>query len=167
MNVAPPDPPRGRLSEAIALPDLEATQALGAALAHRLRPGDLVLLEGELGAGKTSLVQGLAAALGVEDRVTSPTFAFCHRLSGRGGIELHHYDLYRAEDIAQLVRIGFEESLEENVLVLVEWPRRALSLLQRPALLVRLFHDGEARSARLGWLDIDELELAFEATAPE
>lgn len=165
MSFAGADPPRGRLSEPIALSDPDATRALGAALARRLRAGDILLLEGELGAGKTSLVQGLAAELGVEDRVTSPTFAFCHRYVDRRGVEIHHYDLYRAENLAQLVRIGFEESLEQDAFVLVEWPRRALPLLHGPALLVRLCHDGDARSARLGWLDPDELDLAMEPVA--
>jgi tRNA threonylcarbamoyladenosine biosynthesis protein TsaE len=153
--------PRGSLGGDRPLADLAATRALGAELGAELRAGEALLLEGELGSGKTSLVQGLAEALGVEGRVTSPTFAFCNRLSARDGLELHHYDLYRAEDLRQVLRIGFEESLESGALVVVEWPRIALPLLREPALLVRLYHTGDARAARFGWLDAAGLRAAL------
>jgi tRNA threonylcarbamoyl adenosine modification protein YjeE len=146
-----PEPPRGALGEACPLADLAATRLAGAQLADRLRGGELILLEGPLGAGKTSLAQGLAAGLGVPGAVTSPTFALCNHLQGR--LELHHYDLYRIESLDRLRRIGFEESLESGAVVLVEWPALALPLLRQEALLVRLSHQGERRALRWGWLD--------------
>jgi tRNA threonylcarbamoyladenosine biosynthesis protein TsaE len=142
--------PRGELGEPVRLDGLDATRALGRELAATLSGGELILLEGPLGAGKTSLAQGLAAGLGVPGAVTSPTFALCNRLQGR--LELHHYDLYRLESLERLVRIGMEDSLESGAVTLVEWPALLLPLVRGEALLLRLAHDGEARSLRGGWL---------------
>lgn len=109
---------------ALALPvplaDLEATRALGRRLAAALRPGDLVLLDGPLGAGKTSLTQGLGEALGVRGRVTSPTFVLAR--SHRGPLPLLHVDAYRLRDAGPvpLDDLQLEESLEVGVVV-VEW----------------------------------------------
>ncbi|MDP2359155.1 MAG: tRNA (adenosine(37)-N6)-threonylcarbamoyltransferase complex ATPase subunit type 1 TsaE [bacterium] len=150
-----PLPTGGRLSPPILLPDLAATRAAGALLARGLSGGELILLEGPLGAGKTSLVQGLAAELDVSGDVTSPTFALCNRLAGR--LELHHYDLYRMDTLDRLRRIGFEESLESGAVVLVEWPALALPLLRGEVLLVRLDHAGEVRQLRWGRLPIGAL----------
>lgn len=137
------------------LEDLAATQACGREIAQGLRGGEVLLLDGPLGAGKTSLAQGLAAGLGVGGAVTSPTFALCNRLVGR--LELHHYDLYRVESLDQLRRIGFEESLECGAVVLVEWPRLAVPLLRGSVRLLRLDHDGEAR--RLCQEEVDASQL--------
>jgi tRNA threonylcarbamoyladenosine biosynthesis protein TsaE len=133
-------------SDFVLLEDLEATRRAGRELAAELTGGELLLLEGPLGAGKTSLAQGLAQGLGVAGAVTSPTFALCNRLQGR--LELHHYDLYRLESLDQLRRIGFEESLECGAVVLVEWPALALPLLRDEALLLELRHQGAARALR-------------------
>ena len=143
--------PHGDLGDPIRLEGLDATRALGRALADSLSGGELILLEGPLGAGKTSLAQGLAAGLGVPGAVTSPTFALCNRLQGR--LELHHYDLYRLESLERLLRIGMEDSLECGAVTLVEWPALLLPLVRGEALLLRLAHDGEARVLRGGWLD--------------
>jgi len=155
--------PRGVLGGPIRLEGLEATRALGRDLAAMLSGGELVLLEGPLGAGKTSLAQGMAAGLGVPGAVTSPTFALCNRLQGR--LELHHYDLYRLESLERLLRIGMEDSLESGAVTLVEWPALLLPLVRGEALLLRLAHDGEARSLRGGWLDRDAL-AALELPLP-
>lgn len=89
-------PARGRRTVA----DAEAMRALGAELGAALRPGDLVLLDGPLGAGKTTLAQGIAAGMGVRGRVTSPTFVIAreHRPAAPGGVHLVHADLYRLLD---------------------------------------------------------------------
>ncbi|MGE4425299.1 MAG: tRNA (adenosine(37)-N6)-threonylcarbamoyltransferase complex ATPase subunit type 1 TsaE, partial [Solirubrobacteraceae bacterium] len=86
MVDADPDP--------VALADADATQALGARIAGTLVPGDVVLLRGDLGTGKTTLVRGAARALGGRGRVTSPTFALAHRYDG-DGLRIAHLDLYR------------------------------------------------------------------------
>jgi tRNA threonylcarbamoyladenosine biosynthesis protein TsaE len=147
--------PHGELGGIVHLEGLEATRAFGRELADTLQGGELVLLEGPLGAGKTSLAQGLAAGLGVAGAVTSPTFALCNRLQGR--LELHHYDLYRLESLERLLRIGVEDSLESGAVTLVEWPALLLPLVRGEALLLRLAHDGEARVLQGGWLGREAL----------
>lgn len=104
----------------VELPDLDATRALGRRLAAALRPGDLLLLDGPLGAGKTSLTQGLGEALGVRGRVTSPTFVLARE--HRGPLPMVHVDAYRLRDAgaAPLDDLDLEGSLEVGVVV-VEW----------------------------------------------
>ncbi|MDQ3752529.1 MAG: tRNA (adenosine(37)-N6)-threonylcarbamoyltransferase complex ATPase subunit type 1 TsaE [Actinomycetota bacterium] len=95
------------------------TRMLGEALAPELAPGDVIALGGELGAGKTVWVQGVAAGLGVSARVTSPTFTLAHEYRGRH--RLLHVDVYRLESFGELVDLGFEEWLESNAIMVVEW----------------------------------------------
>lgn len=147
-----PAPPRGTFCAWLDLADLDATRSLGAWLATQAGAGDTILLEGELGAGKTSLVQGLARALGVDDAVTSPTFALCNILAG-SSVELHHYDLYRVESPERLLAIGFEESLDSEVIVLVEWPALGEAFYRGKILGVRLEHAGNTRRACYGWME--------------
>ena len=125
------------------LADLAATRRLGERLAAALRPGDLVLLTGPLGAGKTSLTQGLAAGLRVQGTVTSPTFVLARR--HRGPVPLLHVDAYRLRDAGgralDLADLDLEDALEEGVVV-VEWgeglvedlsPSRLTVVLSRPS----------------------------------
>jgi tRNA threonylcarbamoyladenosine biosynthesis protein TsaE len=102
----------------------EQTRRLGAALGRQLRGGDVVLLDGDLGAGKTHFVQGLALGLGVppERRVNSPTFAIVNEHTGR--VPLHHIDLYRIEGPGELDHIGVREYLEGGGVTAVEWGAR-------------------------------------------
>jgi tRNA threonylcarbamoyladenosine biosynthesis protein TsaE len=106
----------------VVLPDLAATRALGARIARALRPGDLVVLSGPLGAGKTSLTQGLAGALAVRGTVTSPTFVLAR--SHRGPLPLLHVDAYRLRPAGaralDLADLDLEDALDEGVVV-VEW----------------------------------------------
>ncbi|MCP9775713.1 tRNA (adenosine(37)-N6)-threonylcarbamoyltransferase complex ATPase subunit type 1 TsaE [Cyanobium sp. WAJ14-Wanaka] len=111
-----------------------ATQALGAELAQLLPAGALLLLFGDLGAGKTCLVQGLAVGLGIEEPITSPTFALAqHYLAPDGGGALVHLDLYRLEQAAaadELFAQEEEEALALGALLAVEWPGRLSRLPQ-------------------------------------
>ena len=98
------------------------TQAVAASIAPHLKPGDLVLLSGDLGAGKTTFVQAVATALGVTEPVTSPTFALAHHYSGQcdlGKCELRHIDLYRLADPAEMLDYILDEL--DSAIVLVEW----------------------------------------------
>jgi tRNA threonylcarbamoyl adenosine modification protein YjeE len=109
-----------------------ATEACGATLATELRPGDVVLLEGDLAAGKTTLVRGLVRALGGDgDDVDSPTFVLLqtYPCTERGVTCVHHVDLYRlGEHIGDLREIGIEEVLSDaTAVVSVEWPKNALA----------------------------------------
>jgi tRNA threonylcarbamoyladenosine biosynthesis protein TsaE len=101
----------------------DETQELAGRLAAILRPGDVLLLVGELGAGKTCFVQGLARGLGVADQVTSPTFTLLREYSGR--LPLYHLDAYRLEGPGDLFDIGVEEYLESGGVLVVEWGDRA------------------------------------------
>jgi tRNA threonylcarbamoyladenosine biosynthesis protein TsaE len=103
------------------------TTAVGMAIGSLLRPGDLVLVEGELGAGKTVLTQGIGAALGVLGAVTSPTFILLR--AHRGRLPLLHVDLYRLEDPAAVADLGIGELLEEGAVAVVEWGERARDIL--------------------------------------
>jgi tRNA threonylcarbamoyladenosine biosynthesis protein TsaE len=110
-----------------------------------LQSGDVVLLHGDLGAGKTTLTKGIARALGVRDTVASPSFALVNEyaLPQR---RLFHLDLYRLDDPADLDGIGFAEMTStEDGIALVEWPERAGTLLPDRYLLVEISYAGEAR----------------------
>ena len=111
---------------------VDGTLALGEKLVEMLRPPMLVILRGEVGAGKTTLVKGIAAALGaaVEKDVTSPTFTLVHEYENER-VHLFHLDLYRLEREEQIAVLGLEEMLAEpNALVLVEWGERFESVVR-------------------------------------
>lgn len=112
----------------------EETQAIARCLARVLRPGDVIGLQGDLGTGKTVLVQGLADGLGVTARVHSPTFVLHHRYAGR--IPLEHYDLYRLGDL-EWRDTGLEEPAPESVTV-IEWAERATPLQDWATITIRL-----------------------------
>ena len=122
------------------------TEALGATLAGSLRPGDVVLIEGELGAGKTTFVRGAARALGVTTPVTSPTFTIGQRY--RAVVPVSHVDLFRIEDLNAEDPDLLLDYLGPDTIAFVEWPRgeeRALAALARIAARVRIEHAGDDR----------------------
>ncbi|ODT97692.1 MAG: tRNA (adenosine(37)-N6)-threonylcarbamoyltransferase complex ATPase subunit type 1 TsaE [Rhodospirillales bacterium SCN 65-16] len=131
------------------LADEAATERLGAALAARLRPRDVVALEGGLGAGKTTLARAIlrAAAGDPELIVPSPTFTLVE-IYETPGVAWWHFDLYRLEQPEQVFELGWEEARAEGV-ALVEWPERLGPLLPRKRLTVRLAIEGEGRRATL------------------
>ncbi|WP_421788455.1 tRNA (adenosine(37)-N6)-threonylcarbamoyltransferase complex ATPase subunit type 1 TsaE [Hyphobacterium sp.] len=107
----------------ILLPDPAATEALGARLGAVLAPGDIVLLHGDLGAGKTTLARGLISALCDVEEVPSPTYTLMQHYDTRSGDWLVHADLYRIEDEAELAELGLDEAFD-NAICLIEWPDR-------------------------------------------
>ena len=123
---------------------VEATWALAREFAAELKPGDVVCLEGDLGAGKTTFTQGLAAALGVKGRVTSPTFCIVQEHRGERNF-LVHMDLYRLNGEDDVVAIGWEDYLAEGAILAVEWPERAGGLIPPDARHVRFRHLGEEK----------------------
>ena len=123
----------------------EETESIGTALARALRPGDWLLLAGELGAGKTVLVRGLVRALDCPDRVTSPTF--CLIQSFEGSQVLHHLDLYRLESLHEIADLGLEELAQEGVLA-IEWAEKLGPLAPEQAVRARLAY-GEGPDERL------------------
>ena len=120
----------------------EETVKLGRELARELSPPALVFLQGELGAGKTTLAKGIVAGLGAaeEDEVNSPTFVMVQEY---GGGRVYHIDLYRVESQPDLESLGLDDLLAENAIVLVEWPERMALPDLRPSMVVRLEVTGE------------------------
>lgn len=109
----------------ILLPDPAATEALGASLAPLVREGDVVTLEGDLGAGKTSLARGLLRALGLAGEAPSPSFAIVQSYDPpEVRLPVLHVDLYRIDDPAEMEELGLDDAASDS-LVLVEWPERA------------------------------------------
>ena len=125
--------------------DAAETEALGARLAAILRPGDVVLLEGELGAGKTTFVRGAARALGVSGPVTSPTFTIGQRYPGSDGRVVAHVDLYRLQTLGGEDPDLLADYVAPHTIAFVEWPEVGedeLAELGRVAAHVRLAHAG-------------------------
>ncbi len=120
----------------ITLPDEAATLALAARLATLARPGDAILLEGDLGSGKTSFARGFLAALGVSEEVPSPTFTLVQAYETAKG-PVWHLDLFRVKRPEETLELGFEEARSEAILLL-EWPDRLGPLRPSDALTVTL-----------------------------
>ena len=121
----------------LATSDAGQTQDLAAALAAISLPGDLVLLAGEMGAGKTAFAQGFARGLGITDLVTSPTFTIVREYSG-GRLALHHLDVYRLENLREVADLGLSEMLDEEAVMLVEWGDAVLPALPDQYLELRI-----------------------------
>jgi len=122
------------------LPDADATRSVAMGIADTLRGGEVIALVGQLGAGKTEFVKGLAAGLGYEGAVTSPTFSLVHEYAG-GRLMLLHFDLYRLESEMALLALGWDEYLEENEAVtVVEWADRFPRMLPAHSRWFRLEH---------------------------
>jgi tRNA threonylcarbamoyladenosine biosynthesis protein TsaE len=120
------------------------TEAVGARIASRLNPGDVVVVSGDLGAGKTTLIRGACRALGVEGPVASPTFMIGHRYSGR--VPISHLDLFRLADLKREDPALLEDYLDAASIAFVEWPAVAEpQLAGRKALEARLSHAGGDR----------------------
>ncbi len=129
----------------------EATHALGRRLAEHLRPGDVVALYGDLGTGKTRLVKGIAAGLGIpETEVTSPTFTLVHEYRG-GRLPLYHFDAYRLRRLEEFFDLGYEEYFYGDGVSVVEWADRIEPLLPPHTLRMHLEHLGGDRR-RITWL---------------
>lgn len=133
---------------AVSLPDEAATVALARRLAPALLDGGVLYLRGELGAGKTTFARALLRALGVGERVKSPTYSLLERylVDGR---DAFHLDLYRIADAGELEWLGLDEVDSPETIVLVEWPERGLGALPAPDLEVVLEHEGTGRRGYL------------------
>ena len=121
----------------------EETEALAAGLAELLTLGDVVTVAGELGTGKTTFVRGACVALGVRERVTSPTYTIGHRYHGAGG-DVSHLDLYRFAGVSA-AEWGDLEPYFDDAIAFVEWPEAGEGVLPAPRYRVRLRHAGEGR----------------------
>jgi tRNA threonylcarbamoyladenosine biosynthesis protein TsaE len=133
-----------------------ATEEVGARVASRLEPGDVALVSGELGAGKTTLIRGAARALGVTEQVVSPTFTIGRRYPARGDLWVSHLDLYRLTDLSEEEPWLLDDYLTGDAISFVEWPEQVADRLAadgvRIAAEVRIRHAGGDRR---------EIETAF------
>jgi tRNA threonylcarbamoyl adenosine modification protein YjeE len=148
-----------RFRMVVALPDMAATQNLGAAIGERLSRGDTVLLQGDLGSGKTTLARAILKALGVEETVPSPTFTLVQAYR-TARLTVSHYDLYRLKRAAELDELGLDEALEDGA-ALIEWPERAEGRLPDDALTVRLQAETERSAILEGATRWQSLEAAY------
>ena len=121
----------------------EETEALGARLANALTGGAVVAFTGDLGAGKTAFVSGMARALGVEERVTSPTFTIVNEYEG-GRLPLFHFDMYRLDSADELFHIGWEDYLARGGVCAVEWSENVAEAMEADAIRVSIVRgDGD------------------------
>ncbi|MBA3024174.1 MAG: tRNA (adenosine(37)-N6)-threonylcarbamoyltransferase complex ATPase subunit type 1 TsaE [Sideroxydans sp.] len=127
----------------IVLPNEEATAAFALRLAHAIRPGLVIYLRGDLGAGKTTLVRALLLALGYKGRVKSPTYTLVESYDVRG-LHLRHFDLYRFRDADEWEEAGFRDEFDAHNICLVEWPEQAAGLLPEAdlSLTFEILQDG-------------------------
>lgn len=133
----------------------QETEELGAWLAEKLEAGTVVAFTGDLGTGKTAFTRGLARGLGIEDRVTSPTFTIVNEYQG-GRLPLFHFDMYRLGSADELFDIGWEDYLAQGGVCAVEWSENVSGALEDGALLVEI-RQGESNCQRM--IAIEGVEL--------
>lgn len=133
------------------------TRELAAAVAALVEPGDVIVLDGELGAGKTAFAQGFGAALGVTERIVSPTFTIERVYEGR--IRLRHLDVYRLEHLHEALDLGLDEALDDGDVAVIEWGEAISGVLGRDHLSIRLELSDSADDRRItlrpqgpGWI---------------
>ena len=120
--------------------DPETTQKIAGAVADLTGAGDVILLDGDLGAGKTTFTQGFARQLGVTEPVTSPTFTLVRRYSTSAGFDLYHADLYRLDQLGEVVDLGFNELLDDGAAAIIEWGEKGAPAFGPDHLSVQLSH---------------------------
>lgn len=141
------------------------TQRIGEKLGHLLKPGDVVRLEGNLGAGKTTIAQGICRGLGVKEPVTSPTFAIMHQYDGK--YPVYHIDAYRIESETELQDLGLEEFLEGEGVSLVEWAEKIISIMPTTYLLVEIKTSATNEQGRVITLKVEGTEQVYDGLLKE
>ncbi len=136
---------------------LQETEALGEALGRILPPGSVVAYTGGLGAGKTAFTRGLARGLGIQDRITSPTYTIVNEYEG-GRLPLFHFDWYRLEDGEELFEIGWEDYLSRGGVCAVEWSENAPEVLEDP-IRVDIRPEGECRVISVEGIQLEDVYL--------
>ncbi len=125
----------------IVLKGLKETEEFGEKLGSILKPGDIISLTGDLGAGKTTLTKSIGKGLGVEDYITSPTFTLINEYKGR--INLYHFDVYRLEGSMDLYDLGFEEYIYSDGISIIEWGDKIEEALPKERINIRIEKDTE------------------------
>ena len=131
---------------------VEQTRSLAHGLAELMRPGDLVVLVGGLGTGKTAFTQGLGRGLGVTATITSPTFALVQSYGGR--LDLHHLDVYRLTHVNEALDLGLAEMLDDDAVVVIEWGDTVAPVLPHDYLEVRLTYGGSEAERHIEFLGV-------------
>jgi tRNA threonylcarbamoyladenosine biosynthesis protein TsaE len=137
----------GNISEKYVSCSEEETINLGICLASFMGPGTAVSLEGDLGAGKTALVRGIAKGLGIDETITSPTFTIVNTYEG--DITLHHFDVYRIDDPEELYYIGWDEYFNPSDVCIVEWGDRVSGMLPDDTMRIRIMRDQAGLNKRI------------------
>ena len=127
----------------------EETVGLGSQLGARLSSGDIIALYGELGTGKTQVVKGICSALGVKEVVNSPTFIIVNEYTSDKIPFIFHFDLYRMRTTQEVIDIGFEDYLERNGLILIEWPELIREILPQTTKNIYLSYNGNNENSRI------------------
>ena len=127
------------------------TTDLGFRLGKALEKGDIVCLDGDLGAGKTALTKGIAKGLGIKVHVTSPTFTIVNEYSA--SIPLYHFDVYRISDCEEMFEIGFEEYIEGNGIVVIEWSNSIKDILPADRIQINIKKDTKDQDSRIIYID--------------
>lgn len=122
----------------IEIESLSELPKVAEAVLGELRGRSVVLFRGPMGAGKTTLISRIAAALGAEDTVTSPTFALVNQYEGEGGRRIYHFDFYRINNVEEALDLGYEEYFYSGEFCLVEWPEKIEPLLPEDAMTVTI-----------------------------
>jgi tRNA threonylcarbamoyladenosine biosynthesis protein TsaE len=125
---------------------VEDTLAFGTAFSSVLLPGDVILLTGDMGAGKTTFVKGVGVGFGVAEPITSPTFVLLHTYSGR--IPLHHADLYRLDQLEEVLDLGIMELIDDGGVALIEWADRGLPAFPVDVLRMQFSYDEQDENVR-------------------
>lgn len=130
------------ITKNIKLNDIEKTEKFGIWLGKNLKPGDVICLNGELGAGKTTLTKSIAKGMGIEDYITSPTFNIINEYYG--DLNLYHFDTYRLENVEEISYLGFDEYFYGQGVCVIEWADRISDFLPEEYLEINLNMDREA-----------------------
>ena len=142
----------------ISLNNLEETEKFGLFLGENLRPGDVVCLNGDLGAGKTTLTKSIAKGLGIDDYVTSPTFTIVNEYYGK--IDLYHIDTYRLDDMVDVDYLGFDEYFYSDGVTIVEWAEKIRDALPEEYMEINIKSHDDKRDLDINYLGnrFDELK---------
>ena len=142
----------------ISLNNLEETEKFGLFLGENLRPGDVVCLNGDLGAGKTTLTKSIAKGLGIDDYVTSPTFTIVNEYYGK--IDLYHIDTYRLDDMVDVDYLGFDEYFYSDGVTIVEWAEKIRDALPEEYMEINIKSHDDKRDLDINYVGnrFDELK---------
>lgn len=142
----------------ISLNNLEETEKFGLFLGENLRPGDVICLNGDLGAGKTTLTKSIAKGLGIDDYVTSPTFTIVNEYYGK--IDLYHIDTYRLDDMVDVDYLGFDEYFYSDGVTIVEWAEKIRDALPEEYMEINIKSHDDKRDLDINYVGnrFDELK---------